>query len=139
MDVYAIDASGAGQPTNLTNNAALNSWMATYSPDGRRIVFSAAGHEARPSWLTQAAGLAGILLAAALLMGVVLPLARRFSLPFGALTLIVGLNALMLSVLDDRYVLALAPVSAARPQCLSRSGLCAAPARRGRSRLGPAA
>ena len=41
-------------------------------------------------------------------MGVVLTLARRFRLPFGALTLIIGLNALMMSVLDDRYLAALA-------------------------------
>jgi hypothetical protein len=112
LDVYAIDALGADAPINLTDNPALNSWDAKYSPDGSRIVVSANGHEATPAWATTSIGLAAILLQAALLMGVVLPLARRFELPFGSLTLIIGLNSLMMSVLDDRYLLALVTVGA---------------------------
>jgi hypothetical protein len=48
---------------------------------------------------------AGIVFQSALLMGVILLLARRWTLPFGALTLLVGLNALLLTNLSDTYVL----------------------------------
>jgi WD40 repeat protein len=112
MDVYAIDALGASPPRNLTDNPALNSWTAAYSPDGTRLVVSANGHVASPAWATTSIGLAAVLMQAALLMGMVLPLARRFALPFGALTLIIGLNSLMMAVLSDRYLLALAAVGA---------------------------
>jgi len=66
----------------------------------------------QPAWLSESVGLAGLLLQAAFLAGVVLPLARRFSLPFGALTVIIGVNSLLMAVFQDRYGLALAAVAA---------------------------
>ena len=61
-----------------------------------------------PGWdqqvfFLQALGVAGILLQAALLMGIVLLAMRRWTLPAGSLTLIFVLNATAMSVIDDQY------------------------------------
>lgn len=52
-----------------------------------------------------AAGMASILLQGALLSGVVLLLARRFSLPFGAFTLLFTINITLMSILGNHYQL----------------------------------
>jgi hypothetical protein len=76
------------------------------------VLYAAQGNDPRPMWLIEQLGLAGLLLQACLLAGVVLSLARRFTLPFGALTLVIGLSSFLLSVLEDRYWLALAAAGA---------------------------
>ncbi len=51
----------------------------------------------------QALGIAGVLLQTALLMGLVLLVVRRWTLPPGGLTLILVVNATAMSVLNDQY------------------------------------
>ncbi len=49
----------------------------------------------------QAAGISGILLETGLLMGIILLVVRRWTLPLGSLTLIVGLNGLWMTLMRD--------------------------------------
>ncbi|HMA36885.1 MAG TPA: hypothetical protein VKY74_20690 [Chloroflexia bacterium] len=74
----------------------------------------------------QEQGVASILLQTALLMGAVLLAVRRWTLPFGALTLVFALNATLMSILDDRYafivVAAGAGLAADALRCLLRPG-----------------
>ncbi|HLZ56730.1 MAG TPA: hypothetical protein VKR06_07260 [Ktedonosporobacter sp.] len=55
-------------------------------------------------------GAAGIIIQAGLLMGTILLAARRWRLPGGTITLILGVNALLMAVLDDGYMLVPAAV-----------------------------
>jgi len=48
-------------------------------------------------------GILGIMVQTALLTGIVLYLLRRFTLPFGSLTLLAGINGAMLSSLEDNF------------------------------------
>jgi len=48
-------------------------------------------------------GISGILIQSALLMGMIVVLARRWSLPFGALTLLIALNSALMSIFHDTY------------------------------------
>src|SRR5579859_4176458 len=57
-------------------------------------------------------GAAGMIIQAGLLMGTVLLAARRWRLPTGSMTVIFGVNALLMSVLDDEYMLIPAAVVA---------------------------
>jgi hypothetical protein len=56
-------------------------------------------------FFNQARGIASILLQTAILMGIVLFLLRRFSLPAGALTLVLGINAVLISFQHDHFAL----------------------------------
>lgn len=51
----------------------------------------------------RALGVSGILLQSALLMGMICLLTRRWSPPFGALTLLIGLNGALMSIFHDEY------------------------------------
>jgi hypothetical protein len=57
-------------------------------------------------------GVTSVLLAAALMTGFVLPALRRWRLPFGSLTVMLGLSTALLTVLSDLYVLIPAAVVA---------------------------
>jgi hypothetical protein len=48
-------------------------------------------------------GISGILIQSMLLVGVILLLTRRWVLPLGALTLLIGLNSALMSVFEDNY------------------------------------
>ncbi len=48
-------------------------------------------------------GVSSIMIQSALLVGVILLLARRWALPLGALTLLIGLNSALMSVFEDNY------------------------------------
>lgn len=61
--------------------------------------------ELGPQEIAQALGVAGVLVHAALLMGLVLLALRRWSLPPGSLTLIFAINVAASSVLHDQYLL----------------------------------
>jgi len=63
------------------------------------------GNLSAPSWMIQSLGIASILLQTALLMGVVLLAVRHGKLPFGALTVIIGVNNAMMTLFHDRYLL----------------------------------
>jgi hypothetical protein len=54
------------------------------------------------AWMAAELGVTGLLLEAMILMGVVLLLVRRFVLPFGALTVMFGINGALMGVLYDR-------------------------------------
>lgn len=72
----------------------------------------AAGHTTVAPFFSQSLGITSILFQAALLMALVLLLLRRWTLPFGSLTLIFTLNATFMSVLTDHYALVLAALVA---------------------------
>lgn len=55
------------------------------------------------AYLRQALGVASILLQTGLLMGLVLSVVLRWRLPFGSLSLLFGLNALLMSFMQDQY------------------------------------
>lgn len=73
------------------------------SPFGETI----AGFNHRPTTTSEtfhfeALGIAAVLLQSALLSGIVLYLVRRWSLPFGSLTLLITLNTLLMVLMNDR-------------------------------------
>lgn len=63
----------------------------------------AAGNQPNASFSVQSLGVASILIQAILFTGLILFLVRRWTLPFGALTCILALNAILISVLRDQY------------------------------------
>lgn len=110
-DIYLMGLDG-GDPINLTNFPP--GWFSdrfSWSPDGSSIIYSAVG----PSNNSQASsggweislGVAGILLQSALMMGFVLLALRRWTLPFGTITLLFTVNAALVSLFKDRYYLIL--------------------------------
>ena len=104
--VYVANADGTAQ-RNLTRSTSVYpvAWTSGWTPGGRGILYAARGNpaaEATP-FVRQALGVAGIIVQVALLMGIVLLGLRGGTLPVGSLTLILGLNALLLSVLHDEY------------------------------------
>jgi hypothetical protein len=67
--------------------------------------FAAPGRHAGQGELIQALGAVGVLVQPALLMGLVLLALQRWTLPRGALTLIITLNTALMSVMHDQYLL----------------------------------
>jgi hypothetical protein len=65
----------------------------------------AAMQTARPDtmWYMQELGILGLMVQTALLTGVVLYLLSRFTLPFGSITLLVGLNGILLGALGQNF------------------------------------
>ena len=64
---------------------------------------AARGFVEHPSGYIRALGISAILLQSALLVGMIVLLARRWSLPFGALTLLIVLNGALMSIFHDTY------------------------------------
>ena len=113
--IYVANADGS-RPTNVLRTASvrLDAWAPAWSPDGRAIVYGASGNlpfDATP-FVRQALGAASIIVQAALLMGILLLGLRGATLPVGGLTLIVTLNAVLMSVLQDQYRLIPAAIAA---------------------------
>jgi Tol biopolymer transport system component len=107
FEVYSMPVAG-GEATNLTQNpGASDGWARPqWSPDGSTIVYPSEGNVPfwRIDYVRQGFGAAGVLIAAALLAGVVVWLRRRFgALPFGAYAVVVGAPLAMATVLDDQY------------------------------------
>ena len=104
--IYVANADGS-RPTNAlrTSSLLLDSWTPRWSPDGRFILYAAGGYPPYSSvpFVRQALGAASIILQAALLIGIVLLGLRGATLPVGSLTLILTLNAALMSVLGDQY------------------------------------
>jgi len=71
----------------------VNPWAATQAASPSTIPYM------------QQLGILGIMVQTALLMGVILYLLSRFTLPFGSLTLLVGLNGAMLGSLQQHFEL----------------------------------
>ena len=68
-------------------------------------VLAAGGRPEVQNEFGKALGVAGFLLQPALLMGLLLLALRRWTLPFGSLTLVITLNTALLSVMHDVYFL----------------------------------
>jgi hypothetical protein len=64
---------------------------------------AATGYGASSTSFARSLGISGILIQSALLIGIILLLIRRWLLPFGALTLLIGLNSALMSVFEDTY------------------------------------
>jgi hypothetical protein len=64
---------------------------------------AARGFVAHPTGFVRSLGISGIMLQSALLTGMILLLVRRWSLPFGALSLLIALNSSLMSVFQDTY------------------------------------
>lgn len=79
------------------------SFMTMYSHPFVEIVAHGRVAPARNDELIQGFGINGIVVGTALLMGAILLLTGRGRLPFGGLTLLFVLNAVLLSALDDQY------------------------------------
>jgi hypothetical protein len=78
---------------NQFDQPLVNTWAATH---GSALV---------PIRYVEQLGILGLMVQTALLTGVILHLLRRFTLPFGSLTLLVGINGALLSSLADNYAL----------------------------------
>ncbi|MFN8418012.1 MAG: DPP IV N-terminal domain-containing protein [Anaerolineae bacterium] len=110
-DMYVMNAACVSEPTscdgmalNVSNAPALDTSLPCYSPDGKKILYTAWGYSSQPpTYLTEGLGIAGALLQTVLTMGVILFAVRRYRLPFGALTLILTVNAAAMTVLSDAY------------------------------------
>lgn len=103
-EVYAMNADGSDQ-TNLSRNPAADSGrLLSWSPDSSRLLYTVEARSGGASWQTVNSGVASILLQAILLMCAVLLLVRRWRLPFGSLTLILGASSLLISFMHDRQV-----------------------------------
>jgi hypothetical protein len=109
MQQVANTGSGA---SNLTQASAVELGTAAWSPDGEKILYYARGNSLNPPYLTEPLGLVSIVLQAAVLMGLVLLIVQRWRLPFGALTLIITMNAALMSMISDQYLLVLAAFAA---------------------------
>ena len=111
-DIYVINAEG-GRPRNLTHSHALEPAAPVWSPDGASILFSAGGRGPGSDAATaQSLTVAGVVLQSLLMVAVLLLIGRRWPLPLGACTLLLGANGLLMTVFNDRHELALPAIVA---------------------------
>ncbi len=103
-EIYAISAAG-GEPRNLTRNAALESSLPAWSPDGRQISFTASGRDDVDRELRRAHGVGAVVTQTALLTVPIIFLLRRRLLPVGAIVVLWSIPAAFVVVLEDRYEL----------------------------------
>jgi hypothetical protein len=105
-EVYAINLDGSGE-TNLSQSRATDdgSRLLGWSPDGSSVIYSSRAFGRIGGEVMQIMGVAGVMLQTALLMGLLLLAIRRWSLPFGSLTLLLTINAALMSVLEDTFLL----------------------------------
>jgi dipeptidyl aminopeptidase/acylaminoacyl peptidase len=104
--VYVANQDGSGQANVLRSSSVqLSGWTPRWSPDGRRILYASSGNPPAGTtpFVRQALGAAAIIVQAALLMGILLLGLRGGTLPVGSVTLILAVNALLVSVLQDQY------------------------------------
>jgi len=85
--------------------------------------------------LAEELGMLGVIVQSALLMGVVLLLVRRFSLPFGTLTFVMGVNAVFVTLIREADPVILVGVLGGVVADLLYAGLRPSPSRLDRTRL----
>src|SRR5690606_19794138 len=105
-NIYRINADGSGQ-VNLSDNPILINQLPVWSPDGSQVLFTASAYSSSTTmgqFDRESTGVTSALIHVALMAAVVIILAARWALPVGSLTLLLGLNALLMSVLNDQYV-----------------------------------
>lgn len=105
-EVYVTSLDG-GDVRNVTANpAAHDGWGGiAWMPDGNTIVTNTSAWE-RPfddPFVRLDLGIASLLVQSALISGILLLIMRRGPLPVGAITLILGVNAALMTVLRDNY------------------------------------
>lgn len=103
-EIYVMHADGSHQ-VNLSNDAGVDdgAGLVAWSPDGRAIAYGSVGHSTIDPETSTALGIAGILLQAALLIGVLLLALQRWALPPGAATLIFTVSAVLISFMHDEF------------------------------------
>lgn len=108
-EVYVVPITGENDTTpavNISNNSALTITSMEWSDSAGKIIFVARGRDGGNSSISvspQDFGVASFLLQAGLLFGCVVVLVGRWKLPFGAITLMFTLNALLLTLLADMF------------------------------------
>lgn len=106
LDAACSDSTQTCDQTavNLSNNTALDIILPRWSADGSQLLFTANGHSlTAPPYLTEALGIAGVLVQAALVMGVTLLAIKQWRLPFGSMLLMFGLSGALMTVFSDRF------------------------------------
>jgi len=103
-EVYEMNADGSHQ-VNVSNNpgAENGSGGISWSQDGK-LLYIVQEHAPVNSFFTQSLGIISILFQAALLMGLVLFVLRRWLLPFGSMTIVFTLSSVAISFLNDQYM-----------------------------------
>jgi Tol biopolymer transport system component len=104
-EIYVMRADGSDQ-VNLTRNPGVdNDGLPAWSADGRTIAYTVR-RQSSPIMLdlTAALGVASVLLQAALLMGVLLLVMRRWRLPLGAITLLLVVSTALIGLLGDQHI-----------------------------------
>jgi Tol biopolymer transport system component len=103
-EVYEMNADGSHQ-VNVSNNpgAENGSGGMSWSRDGK-LLYIVQEHPPVDSFFSQSLGIISILFQAALLMGLVLFLLRRWLLPFGSMTMVFTLSSVAISFMNDQYV-----------------------------------
>jgi len=98
-----MHADGSHQ-VNVSNNpgAENGSGGLSWSQDGK-LLYTVQEHAPVNSFFSQSLGIISILFQAALLMGLVLLLLRRWLLPFGSMTMVFTLSSVAISFLNDQY------------------------------------
>jgi Tol biopolymer transport system component len=106
-DIYRVKTDGSDL-INISNNPALINQYPNWSPDNSKILYTSNPYSNQTSrYDRENIGVVSVLLQTVLMAAVVILLARRWWLPFGSLSLIFAINALLMAVLSDHYILVL--------------------------------
>jgi hypothetical protein len=104
--VSFMNANGSLQ-TRVINLPGQHLSSSSWSPGGMPIMISAGRHPAPQGYLSQPLGISSVLLQTLILMGFVLLAVLRWRLPFGSLAFVLGINALMMSFMNDTFFMIL--------------------------------
>lgn len=97
--------------TDVSRLSGMNASRPAWTPDGRIVYSAQANGNVLDTEIAQAFAVDGFLISSVLLIGALLVLMRRFSLPFGAITVLVAIYAIEQATQQDHYF-AVAPAIA---------------------------
>ena len=102
-EIYVMNADGADQ-RNLSRSPGLSEDDPVFSPDGSQVLYDAIAHPAVDSVprFRETVGMAGILLYAAIVGLLLALLLRSGPTPFGTMTLLLGVNAILMTFVSDQ-------------------------------------